>query len=98
MDYHISVDSFTILPGKENVTISVDVFNDATVEETEFFDLIISNASVEGAMVHSTRLFTQVQIIDSDCRLLLKPAICIISLQFSVAVPIIVLTCVIILP
>ena len=69
VDYQISVDSFTILPGEKSVTINVDVFNDTTVEETEFFDLIISNASVEGAMVDSTRLFTQVQIIDSDSRL-----------------------------
>ena len=82
MDYHISVDSFTLLPGEENVTISVDVFNDATVEETEFFDLIISNASVEGAMVDSTRFFAQVQIIDSDSRLLLKPHYILSSLYF----------------
>ena len=54
------------MPNEESVTIHVDVFNDTTVEEAEFFDLFISSASVDGAMVDSMRYFTQVLTRDSD--------------------------------
>ena len=68
MDYHIATSSFTIMPDEESVTINVVVFSDTTVEEAEFFDLIVTDA-VDGAMLDRMRFFTQVQIRDSDGRL-----------------------------
>ena len=66
MDYIISSLEFTILPGQDTIPIEVMVFNDLIVEETEYFDILIVNRTVEGALLDRAREFTQVQIQDFD--------------------------------
>lgn len=66
MDFTISTSTLNIMLDKQNATINVVVFRDDVVEKAEFFDLVISNASVDGAVLDSMRFFTQVQIRDSD--------------------------------
>ena len=75
VDYRISMKSFTILPDEDSAIINVDVSRDDTVEEAEFVDLIISQESVIGAVLESTRISTQVQIRDSNGRFCQKIAL-----------------------
>lgn len=67
-DFNAPQTTFTMSRESTRVVINIGIEDDKIVENTEYFDLIINNQSVIGALRSEMRYFTQVKIRDTDSK------------------------------